>query len=107
MANANATTAENKTKSLRIFVTLSHLAHVELAWAGPAVAARTRAELVPLRPEAWDHSSPPPQPGLRHLGKGHPRIAVSERGGRFEALLCPPPILVCPTQHCHSSPFVR
>jgi hypothetical protein len=57
-----------------------------------------RHEISPLRQ---------PQPDLRHVGKGQPRIAVSERGGRFEALLCAPPILVCPTHHCHSSPFVR
>jgi hypothetical protein len=50
-------------------------------------------EIIPLRQ---------PQPGLRHVGKSDPRIAVSELGGHLEALLCSSPILVCP---CRSRKF--
>jgi hypothetical protein len=106
MAKAAATTPENRAKSLRIFFTLSHRTQLSLLGLDLLLLlerglgsrrCERRHEIIPLRQ---------PQPDLRHVGKGQPRIAVSERGGRFEAL-CPPPILICPTHHCHSSPFVR
>jgi hypothetical protein len=107
IAKTAATTPENRAKSLRIFFTLSHRTQLSLLGLDLLLLLERglglcrcdrRHEIIPLRQ---------PQPDLRHVGKGQPRIAVSERGGRFEALLCPPPILVCPTHHCHSSPFVR
>jgi len=55
-----------------------------------------RDEITPLRQ---------PQPSLRHMREGEPRIPVAESRGHLEALLCAAPILVCPT--CHDPVPVR
>jgi hypothetical protein len=50
IAKTKATKPENRAKSVKIFVTLSHRTHAELAWAGSAVAVGLRAGLVRLLP---------------------------------------------------------
>jgi hypothetical protein len=43
-----------------------------------------RNEIIPLRQ---------PEPSLRHMREGDPRIPVAESGGHLEALMCAFPIL--------------
>src|SRR5262249_9973615 len=45
-----------------------------------------------------------PQPDLRHVGEGNPRVAVSKRARHLQALLCATPILVCPAHRDYPCP---
>jgi hypothetical protein len=90
IAKTNATRPQNRTKSPTIFLTL----------AGRPTLSLLRPDLLLLLDHGLGcpgHEIMPfgqPQPGLRHMRERDPRIAVSERSGHLEALLCTPPILV-------------
>ena len=52
IAKTKATKPETRAKSVKIFVTLSHRTHAELAWAGSAVAVGLRSAIKRTRASA-------------------------------------------------------